>query len=67
MGRELRRVPADWEHPVDEKGNYKPMFKGYYLDELNEWLKEHNLWESGEHPDIVNQPELKDEYPFYAM
>lgn len=29
MGREVRRVPADWQHPKDElTGSYKPLFPG---------------------------------------
>jgi hypothetical protein len=27
MGREIRRVPANWEHPKDERdGGYIPMY-----------------------------------------
>src|SRR5271157_3716104 len=29
MGREVRRVPANWEHPKDENGNLKPLYDGY--------------------------------------
>lgn len=30
MGREVRKVPADWKHPVDEKtGRYIPLSDGY--------------------------------------
>ena len=28
MGREVRRVPADWQHPTNEKGHYIPLFDG---------------------------------------
>ena len=29
MGREVRKVPADWQHPKDElTGNYRPLFNG---------------------------------------
>ncbi len=29
MGREVRKVPADWQHPKDEHtGRYKPLFEG---------------------------------------
>ncbi len=29
MGREVRRVPKDWEHPKDEqRGGYKPLYSG---------------------------------------
>lgn len=26
MGREVRRVPADWEHPRDERGKFIPTY-----------------------------------------
>lgn len=29
MGREVRMVPVDWEHPQDERGNYEPLYDGY--------------------------------------
>ena len=29
MGREVRMVPAGWEHPVDSRGNYEPLYDGY--------------------------------------
>lgn len=29
MGREVRMVPVDWEHPQDERGKYKPLYDGY--------------------------------------
>jgi hypothetical protein len=29
MGREVRMVPADWEHPVDATGKYIPLYRGY--------------------------------------
>lgn len=67
MGRELRKVPANWEHPKKDDGSYHPMFDRYYLDELNEWLDGHNLWLSGKHPDLIEDPSLKEKYPFYAM
>ena len=27
MGREIRRVPKNWEHPKDEEGYYLPMYE----------------------------------------
>jgi len=66
MGRELRKVPAGWEHPKKDDGRYHPMFNEYYVDALNDWLKEHKQWEDGTHPDLVEKPERKQEYPFYA-
>ena len=61
MGRELRKVPANWEHPKKDDGKYQPMFNKYYGDELADWLKNHN------HPDLIDDPKLKEKYPFYAM
>lgn len=29
MGREIRRVPANWEHPRDDRGGYIPLHEGY--------------------------------------
>lgn len=29
MGREVRRVPKDWQHPKDENGHYRPLYEGY--------------------------------------
>ena len=28
MGREVRRVPADWQHPKNEYDRYKPLYPG---------------------------------------
>ena len=33
MGREVRRVPADWQHPKDAKGNFIPMHEYFPFDE----------------------------------
>lgn len=31
MGRELRRVPANWKHPKDGNGRYIPMYNIYIM------------------------------------
>lgn len=67
MGREIRRVPANWEHPKKENGKYQPMFDRFYGDALDEWMKENEKWNNGTHPDIIHDPLLKEKYPFYAM
>lgn len=47
MGREIRRVPPNWQHPVYTAedapsshlvGNYKGLIGGFIADELAEWL-----------------------------
>lgn len=67
MGRELRKVPANWEHPKKENGTYQPMFDRFYGDVLNEWIENNNKWVDGTHPDLVENQNLKEQYPFYAM
>lgn len=67
MGKELRKVPENWEHPKRSDGKYQPMFEEYYGDALADWLKEHNAWMDGTHEDLIDRPELKEKYPFYAL
>ena len=31
MGREIRQVPPDWEHPRDTNGRYCPLYDNTYL------------------------------------
>lgn len=59
MGREVRRVPADWQHPKHWTGglrgpeeHYKPLFPGErYQPAVDEWDDECAKWKRGEHPD----------------
>lgn len=29
MGREVRKVPANWQHPKKDSGHYEPLHQGY--------------------------------------
>lgn len=49
MGREIRQVPAHWEHPKDTNGKYIPMFDEYYEDACAKWKAEFAEWEAGTH------------------
>ena len=51
MGREVRRVPANWEHPKDENtGHHKPLHDGAgFRAEQMEWDRDWALWQKGEH------------------
>ena len=60
MGREIRNVPPNWEHPryTEETahrsnliGEYVPMFDGDYQTACEEWLAALDLWRSGKSPD----------------
>jgi hypothetical protein len=47
MGREIRHVPKNWEHPKKDDGRYKPLLDGKFSDELNQWNLEKKQWELG--------------------
>ena len=47
MGREVRRVPANWQHPTDNKGRHHPLFDGSYAEHAREWDGEAAHWERG--------------------
>lgn len=52
MGREVRRVPPDWEHPIDEEtGRYHPMYHQTFREAMEEWYAGWKAWEAGEDPD----------------
>lgn len=65
MGREVRRVPLDWQHPRDEYGHYVPLYDQVYEDAAAEWLANLRRWEDGTHPDLIDDPDLKTRMPFF--
>jgi hypothetical protein len=53
MGREIRRVPPNWEHPRSEqygKEGYQPMCNRKYSEAAEEWMHNCLLWQEGKHP-----------------
>ena len=65
MGRELRRVIPNWKHPKkDGCETLQPMFDNSYIDEMNEWIEGHNLWQTGKHPDQIDG--TASEYKYFA-
>lgn len=65
MGREIRRVPKGWQHPISQtRDGYQPLYDESYLGAITEWIKNHNLWLEGKHPDQLEDPKLK--YKYYA-
>jgi len=56
MGREIRRVDADWEHPKIGNSNiYQPIYDKVYTDVLLEWEEQKKLWEEGKHPNQLSK------------
>lgn len=47
MGREVRRVTKNWEHPKDENGNYKPLLGYSFTERLKEWEEAKEQWDKG--------------------
>jgi hypothetical protein len=69
MGREVRRVPADWQHPKQQVHNYytgivveqyKPLYSGdLYQASVDEWDEECAKWKAGWRPDYCTDPETR--------
>lgn len=51
MGREIRKVPPDWEHPKDEDGEYIPLEDTDIVTAAKEWAEEVELFSQGKHPE----------------
>ena len=57
MGREIRRVPPNWEHPKAENGNYMVMHDHDFDTAFQEWIAGYELWKKGGHPEQLDDPE----------
>lgn len=47
MSREVRKVPATWEHPKNETGELIPLYGGSYAQRVAEWDEHAVQWEKG--------------------
>ena len=54
MGREVRMIPADWQHPKDDHGRYIPLLDGSYAERAAEYAEEKAKWERGDFPDYAS-------------
>jgi len=56
MGREVRRVPASWQHPKDERGRFIPLFDGAdYAHRVADWDDGACKWARGEFPEYASE------------
>jgi len=65
MGREVRRVPADWQHPKEQVPDwrtgrmiekFKPLFPGeQYQSLVDEWDSECAKWKAGWRPSYAGE------------
>ena len=74
MGREIRRVPPNWEHPKKkaynlfkqrEEESYQPLYDRPYIEAITKWINEHELWVKGKHPD--QKDGSGKDYEYYAQ
>jgi hypothetical protein len=66
MGREIRRVPPDWQHPKSERSaHYQPLYDKDFQTAARAWLDNVIAWDNGTHGDLVEDPTLKERYPFF--
>ncbi len=64
MGREIRRVPAWWEHPRDKKGLYMPLFDHSYDEAMCDYRYCERLWKERRHPSQLEWPQETHELSF---
>lgn len=63
MGREIRRVIPNWEHPKTKNGDqYQPMFDRTFEEECKKWIEGFESWIDGTHPDFE---EYGDKYAYW--
>jgi hypothetical protein len=69
MGREIRRVPPNWEHPKGNRRNgdidYLPMYDQEFEASAREWLDNCIAWDNGTHSDLKDKPEHKIDCPYF--
>lgn len=71
MGREIRRVPPNWQHPTKEvcdiawrvRVDYCPMYDRPFAPAMREWIAAWEAWERGERPDYC--PEEFKNLPYW--
>lgn len=63
MGREIRMVPANWNHPakVVDRGNiqFVPLLGGSFPERASQYAAEKEKWDHGEFPDWAGEESKK--------
>lgn len=60
MGRELRMVPPNWQHPEMKNGRgSQPMHSSTFEEVAKEWKDGFAAWERGEKPDYCTTPNVE--------
>ncbi|MFA9263082.1 MAG: hypothetical protein ACEQSB_07125 [Undibacterium sp.] len=74
MGREVRRVPADWQHPKRWTGGprgpverFKPLHPvEHYQSTVDEWDEECAKWKTGWRPEFCTEEDRSKAYEQWA-
>lgn len=69
MGREIRMVPPNWDHPQTER-HYgrvgpQPMYDQHYSDAVKDWKESFADWERGVRPDYFDAADYPDGIEFW--
>ena len=65
MGRQVRRVPKDWQHPKYDNGAYIPLQGRCFEEDEREWIEWQEAWNEGIFPNgepIPSDSSLEDYY-----
>lgn len=68
MGREIRKVPPNWNHPKQEgwsDGRLQPMYKQTFAQASAEWKAEYAKWEAGERPDYFEAEKYPMDFEYW--
>lgn len=66
MGREVRKVPENWQHPKREDGSYIALFDGSYDDAVNDWDERCSAWNRGDFPEYADEEDRCMSYAEWA-
>lgn len=55
MGREIRRVPPNWEHPKRDNGSYQPMYDHSASDRFAQWLEDFENFKAKEMDEVCRE------------
>jgi hypothetical protein len=62
MGREIRMVPPNWNHPRGERGDHQPMYDKRFEDAAAKWKDDFRKWEAGEREEWIGDSADGQEY-----
>lgn len=67
MGREIRRVPPNWEHPKRENGSYQPMFDRSATKSYQDWLEDFEQFKEKELKEVAKEQGYDINDPYSAF